>query len=88
MLTPTRRTPYVTFADNLRRTRAERYLTQSELAQKVGVSKQTIHRLEAGKTSPSLPTLRELAKALGVTPADLARPDEVAEQKKLEARAA
>lgn len=78
----------MTFAENLRLRRAERYLSQADLAKLVDLSRQTIHRLEVGKTSPSLPTLRALARALELTPADLARPDEVAEQKKLEARAA
>jgi transcriptional regulator with XRE-family HTH domain len=45
------------------RTRAK--LTQAELAEKMATSQSTIARLESGAASPSLSTLRRLARATG-----------------------
>ena len=42
--------------------RAERGWTQADLAQRVGVSRQTINALETGKFDPSLPLAFRLAK--------------------------
>jgi transcriptional regulator with XRE-family HTH domain len=55
------------------------FLTQAELAHMSGVHALTITRLESGRTAPSTRTVRALAAALGITPGDLASPDEVAE---------
>lgn len=53
-------------AENLRRLRKDRGLTQRELAQKTGLSEIAIIKLEAGDTSnPTLRTVRLLAWALG-----------------------
>ena len=41
------------------------------MADKVGMSYVALFRLESGLTDPRLGTLRRLAKALGVTVADL-----------------
>ena len=47
-------------------------LTQEELAKKVGVTQGYIGHLERGlKKNPSLPTLKRLARALGVPITDL-----------------
>jgi transcriptional regulator with XRE-family HTH domain len=78
----------MTFAETLRRLRAEHYLTQAELAEKAELGVLTVHRLETGRSQPTLRSLRNLAKALGVQVSDLARPDEVVDRKKLTARAA
>lgn len=43
-----------------------RKLTQLKLANKVGVHKITISRLERGERQPSMNLLHRLAKALGV----------------------
>jgi transcriptional regulator with XRE-family HTH domain len=51
--------------------RRRRYLSQAELAEKSGVAKNTIHRLETGDATPQLRTIRKLAEALGVTPDEL-----------------
>jgi transcriptional regulator with XRE-family HTH domain len=51
--------------------RKERGLTLKELAARSGLSISYISDLEHGRASPSLATLRELAAALGLSPADL-----------------
>lgn len=77
------------FADNLRRLRQERFLSQAELAQKAGLHPISITELETGKRAPYARTVRRLAEALEVRPQDLASPDEVAEtEKKAEGAAA
>ncbi len=57
---------------NLKRLRKEKKLTLEELAERVGTSRQTIHRYENGIIS-NVPSERveKLAEALGVTPATL-----------------
>jgi putative transcriptional regulator len=42
--------------------RAERGWTQADLAQRAGVSRQTINAIETGKFDPSLPVAFRLAK--------------------------
>jgi transcriptional regulator with XRE-family HTH domain len=71
------------FADNLRRFRLERFLSQGELARRTGLHAVTLTRLEAGTTAPSTRTVRALAAALGVEPGGLAAPDEVAELRRV-----
>ena len=39
-------------------------MTLEQLAKKVGISKMTLHRIETGKTSPSIAILGDLAEAL------------------------
>ena len=70
------------FPDNLRRLRLARFFSQAELARRSGVHAVTITRLEAGRTAPSTRTVRALAEALEVAPAELATPEEVAESDK------
>lgn len=56
----------------LRRLRRARKLTQTELARRVRVTQGYIARLESEPgLNPSLPTLRRLAKALGVPVTEL-----------------
>ena len=50
--------------------RKQRNITQTELAEKAGVSVRTIQRIESGVT-PKGHTLKTLAKALDIAPADL-----------------
>ena len=71
------------FADNLRRARLERFLSQAELARRAGVHPLTVTRLENGTTAPSTRTLRALAEALSVEPGDLATPREVADLRRV-----
>ncbi len=50
----------------LREVRESQFLTQGELAERSGVSRQTINRLEGGEIEPRFKTIRQLAQALGV----------------------
>lgn len=58
-------------AANLRRLRAERGRSLSELARASGVGKATLSALEAGRGNPTIETLSALASALGVPTGDL-----------------
>jgi transcriptional regulator with XRE-family HTH domain len=51
--------------------RQRKLLSQAELAERAGVSKNTIHRLENGISEAQGRTIRKLADALGVAPAQL-----------------
>jgi transcriptional regulator with XRE-family HTH domain len=58
--------------ENLREMRRRAALTQGELADKAGVGITTIVRIETGEiTEPRVSTLRKLAQALDVSPAEL-----------------
>ncbi|KHF29441.1 anaerobic benzoate catabolism transcriptional regulator [Anoxybacillus sp. BCO1] len=46
--------------------RAERKMTQKDLAEKIGVSRQTIISIEKGNYTPSLILAFEIANAFGV----------------------
>ena len=46
-------------------------MTQQELADKVGVTRQTILAIEAGKYSPSLPLAFRIARAFNATLEDV-----------------
>lgn len=54
--------------------RLRKALTQQQLAEKAGVNRTTIVRLEAGYDHPSPTTVRRLADVLGVEPEDLMEP--------------
>lgn len=51
--------------------RAEKDISQEELARRVGVTRQTIGMIEAGKFNPSLQLCIAICKALGKTLNDL-----------------
>ncbi len=57
----------------LRELRKQRVLSMRELEEASGVSYNTIWRLETGKTGAQPRTIRKIAKALGVEPADLVK---------------
>jgi len=46
--------------------RAERGWTQADLAQRLGVSRQSVNAIETGKFDPSLPLAFRLAKLFGL----------------------
>ena len=52
--------------DNIKKHRKENNISQEELAEKIGVSRQSISLWENGKSNPSLDTINELASILGV----------------------
>ena len=52
--------------NRLRELRAERGLTQQEVASRIGVSRQTLNAIEGGKHSPSLEVAFLIAEVLGV----------------------
>jgi DNA-binding XRE family transcriptional regulator len=56
---------------NLRDLRMRAAMTQIELAERAGVARTTIVRLEAGDPNASPTTLRKLARALRVKPTEL-----------------
>jgi transcriptional regulator with XRE-family HTH domain len=70
------------FPDNLRRHRLGQFLSQAELARRSDLHTLTISRLETGRAKPSTRSVRALADALGITPVELATPEEVAEADK------
>jgi putative transcriptional regulator len=53
--------------NRIRELRAERNLTQQDLADRVGVTRQTVIAMEQDKYSPSLETAFKVAIALGVS---------------------
>ena len=61
----------VYIGDRLKTLRIRRALTQQELADRAGVSSNAINRIELNKAEPHMSTLRKLAKALDVDPAEL-----------------
>jgi transcriptional regulator with XRE-family HTH domain len=61
----------VYIGDRLRTLRIRRALTQQELAEKAGISKTALNRIELNKAEPHMSTLRKLANALDVDPTEL-----------------
>jgi putative transcriptional regulator len=56
--------------------RAERDWTQSDLAARLGVSRQTIHAVETGKYDPSLPLAFKMARLFNQPIERIFSPDE------------
>ena len=61
----------VHIGERLRKQRTRRALTQAELAERSGVTTATVARIERDEIEPRMTTLRKLAEALGVEPAEL-----------------
>lgn len=55
----------------LRQVRERQALNQRELAAKAGLTPASLSRIESGVQEPYMSTVRKLAAALGVKPADL-----------------
>lgn len=53
--------------DNIRRRRVEKQLSQQELADRCGVSRKHINRIEAGESEPGASVLYLLSDALDVS---------------------
>lgn len=67
----------MSFSERLAYLRAERLLTQHQLAERAGVSAATIGRSEAGGYVPHSVTLQKIANALEVPLRDLIDPAEM-----------
>lgn len=59
------------FAEKLSKLRKEKGLTQQELAQKAGVGIAQMRRYEAGKSSPTLEVIKNIAKFLRISTDEL-----------------
>jgi transcriptional regulator with XRE-family HTH domain len=64
-------TAVVRIGDNLKRQRIRNALTQEDLAQQAGLTTASVARIERNETEPRMSTLRKLAKALDLDPAEL-----------------
>lgn len=62
--------------NRLRVLRAEREWTQADLAEQLGVSRQTINVIEKGKYEPSLKLAFKMAHLFGMTIEEIFQPDE------------
>jgi transcriptional regulator with XRE-family HTH domain len=62
---------YKAVAQRIKKFRKASGLTQAALAEKAGVSPNTVARLERGLHRASSETVEKLAKALGVTASDI-----------------
>jgi transcriptional regulator with XRE-family HTH domain len=58
---------YVAFGDRLRQIRKEMGMTQEELAQKLGTTKQVLCRYESNQRAPKITAVREYAEKLGLS---------------------
>ena len=57
-----------TIQNNIRRLRFDnKEMTQQELADRIGVTRQTVNAIELGKYSPSLEVAFQIADVFGVT---------------------
>ena len=75
MLDGSSRAEFLSYGSPLQNARFLAGLTQAELAEKVGASRQTISSLERGASIPSVGLALALATALGVTVEELFRAD-------------
>ena len=57
----------LTIGENIRNYRRKQDLTQEELAERLGVSYQSISRWENGATYPDIELLPAISKLLGIT---------------------
>lgn len=53
--------------NRLRLLRSERHWSQAELAERLGVSRQTVNAIETGKYDPSLPLAFAIARTFALT---------------------
>ena len=59
------------FAEKLSKLRKEKGLTQQEMAQRAGVGIAQMRRYEAGKSSPTLEVIKNIAKTLKISSDEL-----------------
>jgi transcriptional regulator with XRE-family HTH domain len=68
-----RRPEAARFGEIVRRHRENRKLTQEELAEMAGISATYVGFIERGDSVPTLTIILQIAKALGIRPAELLR---------------
>ena len=61
---------------HLRVLRAEREWSQQDLADRLGVSRQTVNAIETGRYDPSLPLAFRIARTFGRTVEEVFEPEE------------
>lgn len=59
------------FPEKLGHLRDEYYMTQRDLAEKLGLTQGFIHLMESGKRKPSLDVILRIAEIFHITPNDL-----------------
>ena len=64
---------------NFARIRQHKGLTQEQVEERSGFSQQYLSGLERGRRNPTVVTLLELARALGVSHVELVKPDDAGE---------
>ena len=57
----------MTLGETIRELRREKSLSQEQLAERTGLSRQTIYKWESGQAAPDLENLKTLAGALGLS---------------------
>ena len=65
--------------NSLRVLRAHLDISQAELAERVGIARQTVNALEVGRYAPSLPLAFKIAKVFGKTVEEVFDPTDVEE---------
>ncbi len=65
----------VYIGENLRKLREARAMRQEDLAERAGVGKNTVNRIEKNRTEPHMTTIKKLAAALKVDPSELVAGD-------------
>ena len=63
--------------NNLRVLRAERGWSQADLAERLGVSRQTVNAIETGRYDPSLPLAFGIARAFGKLIEEIFEPEDL-----------
>ena len=61
----------------IKQLRENRYMTQSELAEKIGVSSKTVSKWETAKGLPDISLLQPLAQALGISVIELMNGEQI-----------
>lgn len=61
------------FGGKVQKLRKVMKISQEELAERVGIHRNHMGRIERGETNPPLPTIEKIAKALKVKPDELLR---------------
>ncbi len=61
--------------NRLRLLRAEKNLSQAQLAERLGVSRQTVNAIETSRYDPSLPLAFQIAKAFDLRIEDIFQPN-------------